>query len=74
MAAAGGTFVEIAGNDDILFTAISDATQAPDALYSFTRQGHGDTRHLMLVPVAELADALRGLNAAGLRLEHIHDY
>lgn len=73
-ARAGATFVDIAGNDQILFTALSDAPQAEGAMASLPRQGHGDTRHLFLVPVADLADRLRALDAAGLRLEHIHDY
>ncbi|WGW04694.1 hypothetical protein [Tropicibacter oceani] len=73
-AKAGMAFVEIAGNDDILFTALSDAPQAPGAIFSRARQGAGDFRHLIVVPVAELADRLRQLDALGLRLEHVHDY
>ena len=46
----------------------------PGAFLSLARQGHGDTRHLFLVPVRDLAEQLRGLDARGLRLEHIHDY
>ena len=59
-------------NDDILFTVISDDPQVEGALYSFPRQGYGDWRHLVLVPVSELADRLRALG--DLRLEHVHDY
>ena len=70
---AGGEFVEIAGNDDILFTATSNAPHK-SALYSFPRQGYGDTRHLVLLKVSELAKALREAKGQGLRLEHIHDY
>jgi hypothetical protein len=73
-AAEGADFIDMAGNDRIMFTAISDAPIAPGALASLPRQGYGDTRHLFLVPVPDLADRLRGLDAAGLRLEHIHDY
>lgn len=73
MAEMGGGFVEIAGNDDILFTALSDGA-AEGALFSFARQGYGDRRHLFLVRVADLAERLRGLPAAGLTLEHVHDY
>lgn len=73
-AAAGATFVDIAGNDEILFTALSDRPAVEGALASLPRQGHGDTRHLFLVPVTELAKRLRGLEAAGLHLEHVHDY
>lgn len=73
-AIAGGDFVEIAGNDDILFTVTSDVTQLEETLYSFARQGYGDTRHLILLPVNDLANALRQLDERGLTLEHIHDY
>lgn len=74
MAAAGVDFVEIAGNDDILLTVTSaDATMA-EALHSFPRQGYGDYRHLLLIPVTDLAGTLRGLDARGVTLEHIHDY
>ncbi|NKX44047.1 hypothetical protein [Roseicyclus persicicus] len=73
-AEAGATFRDMAGNDRILFTAISDAPEAEGALLSLPRQGYGDTRHLFLVDVPELAERLRGLAAAGLRLEHVHDY
>lgn len=72
IAAAGGDFVEIAGNDDIMFTALSDQPTHPEAIFSFARQGYGDHRHLIVVPVTSLAERLRTLG--GLRLEHIHDY
>lgn len=72
LAQAGGDMVEIAGNDTILFTAISGNPTAQDALYSFQRQGYGDWRHLIVVPVGALAQRLRGLE--DLRLEHVHDY
>ncbi len=70
----GATFLDMAGNDQIMFTAISDTPDVPGALASLDRQGYGDTRHLFLIPVTSLAEALRGLDSAGLRLEHIHDY
>ena len=54
IATAGGQMVEIAGNDEILFTVTSDAAVMPGALHSFPRQGYGDWRHLVLVPVSEL--------------------
>lgn len=72
IAAAGGDFVEIAGNDDIMFTALSDTPSYPEAIFSFARQGYSDYRHLIVVKVAELADRLRDMG--DLRLEHIHDY
>lgn len=71
IAAAGGRFVEIAGNDDILFTMITDQPM-PTAIHSFPRQGNPGTRHLVLIPVADLAETLRALPQGAL--EHIHDY
>jgi hypothetical protein len=73
-ARAGASFVDIAGNDTIMFTALSALPQANGALASLPRQGHGDTRHLFLVPVADLAARLRALPSQGLQLEHVHDY
>lgn len=70
--AAGGSFVEIAGNDDILFTMITDQPAADGAIHSFARQGNPGYRHLVLIPVARLADTLRALPQGAL--EHIHDY
>lgn len=67
-------FVEIAGNDDILFTALSKNPSYPDAIHSFARQGYGDYRHLIVVKVQMLSETLRSLPVAGLTLEHIHDY
>ena len=70
----GARFVEIAGNDEILFTALSDRAAEDGALHSFARQGYGDFRHLFLVPVPELMERIGALPARGLRLEHVHDY
>ncbi|MGI9389574.1 MAG: hypothetical protein ACR2O1_05895 [Boseongicola sp.] len=72
LAASGAEFVEISGNDEILITSISDTSAISDAIFSFQRQGYGDYRHLILVPVSKLADRLRNLD--GLVLEHVHDY
>ncbi len=73
LAALGGDFVEIAGNDDILLTALSDMPQ-DGALHAFARQGYGDTRNLLLMKVADLGAVLRGMRDGPMRLEHIHDY
>jgi hypothetical protein len=70
IAAAGGGFAEIAGNDDIMFTAISDQPQMQGAIHSFARQGNPGYRHLVMVKVTALADALRATPG----VEHIHDY
>lgn len=72
IATQGGRFVEIAGNDDILFTVITDAATMPGAVHSFARQGNPGYRHLVVLPVAGLAAALRALPEGAL--EHIHDY
>ena len=74
MADEGVDFVELAGNDDILLTALSDAPSHPDAIHSFARQGYGDYRHLIALKVSDLADTLRQMGGTGLTLEHIHDY
>ncbi|WP_252946854.1 hypothetical protein [Oceanicola sp. 502str15] len=70
MAGRGVDFVEIAGNDNIMLTALAPAP-LDGALYARTRQGYGDTRSLMLMKVADLAAFLR---ENGDRVEHVHDY
>ena len=70
MARTGATFAEIAGNDDILLTVLSDTT-VPGALASFDRQGYGDVRSLLLIRVADLAGILRD---DAFRVEHVPDY
>jgi hypothetical protein len=74
IAAAGGDLAEIAGNDDILLTAISPGGDELPALYRFPRQGYGDERLLIEVKVTDLSATLRMLAAGQVRLEHIHDY
>lgn len=74
MARRGGNFVEIAGNDDILLTVLSEERTVKGALHSFPRQGYGDVRHLIAVKVEDLAETLRELELRNLRLEHVHDY
>lgn len=59
MAQAVADFVEIAGNNDILCSATSENLDLDRALYGVARQGYGDIRHLILLPVAVLAAALR---------------
>ncbi len=74
LAADGARFVEIAGNDDILFTVVSKDAALENAIYSSARQGAPDHRHLVMVKVPDLAEYLRAMMASGQRLEHIHDY
>ena len=74
LAREGADFVEIAGNDDILVTAITDAPEGrggPTVLAVLPRQGHPGLRELRLLRVEALADLLRDPAAA---VEHIHDY
>lgn len=66
--------VEIAGNDDILLTVISDTATMEGALFSFARQGYEDYRHLLLVKVPNLMTRLRAIAAGPAQLEHVHDY
>ena len=73
LAGQGANFVEIAGNDDILYTAITDAPDDLGALHRFARQGNAGYRHLMLIKVTDLADTLRQ-PATAVQIEHIHDY
>ena len=70
MAAQAVSFVEIAGNDDILLTVISDTAFLQGALHSFARQGNPGYRHLVLIKVGKLAQTLN----SGAEIEHIHDY
>ncbi len=74
LAQDGVNFVEIAGNDDIMFTVLSETAEMDGAIYSTARQGRADHRHLILVKVSELAGRLRAMSKNGQRLEHIHDY
>lgn len=74
MAAKGAEFLEIAGNDDIMLTAISPDNTDLGGIFSFPRQGYGDTRHLIMVKVPDLAETLRSFANGPVRLEHVHDY
>ncbi|WP_370399139.1 hypothetical protein [Sulfitobacter sp. JB4-11] len=74
MADRGIDLVEIAGNDDVMFTALSDQAQMADALFSFRRQGYDDYRHLFLVPVSDLMGTLRRFADGPAQVEHVHDY
>jgi len=73
VAASGGDFVEIAGNDDILITVLAERS-GDAALYTARRQGFGDVRQLQEVRVRDLAATIRRLDGGAARLEHIHDY
>ena len=74
MAGRGIDLAEIAGNDDIMFTALSDQAQMPEVLFSIQRQGYEDYRHLFMVPVKDLLATLRRFEEGPAQVEHIHDY
>lgn len=74
IATQGGQIIEIAGNDDIMLTALSASPWEQGELFQIARQGSGDYRHLLMVHVPDLAATLNGLGGRGLVLEHIHDY
>ncbi|NKB26254.1 MAG: hypothetical protein GKR99_01295 [Rhodobacteraceae bacterium] len=74
LAAQGVAFSEIAGNDQIMLTALSDAPDEPGALLSLPRQGRGGYRHLILLPVTDLTGWIARMDGSALILEHIHDY
>ncbi len=74
IAASGGDFVEIAGNDDILVTVISPDAADLGALAVIARQGRSDYRQLLDLKVTGLATALRGFATGPVAIEHIHDY
>lgn len=78
IAAAGGSFTEIAGNDDILVTLLApsrpDLPQGAKLLRSLDRQGADMGRHLVAVKVSNLTKLIRGLPASEARLEHVYDY
>ncbi|MFV0302347.1 MAG: hypothetical protein ACK5IP_16010, partial [Paracoccus sp. (in: a-proteobacteria)] len=50
----GGQIVEIAGNDDILLTAITEGAADPGAIFSFPLQGSDEIRNLIVVKVPDL--------------------
>lgn len=72
LAARGATFVEIAGNDRIMLTALTqDDEPVAGEILRLPRQGEGGWRHLVLLPVGGLATALA---ESRLVVEHVHDY
>lgn len=77
LAAQGGEFIEIAGNDDILVSVISDRNAKLPALGEIISQtdrpGFADQRHLIAVKVTDLAGLIRAI-PTDIRLEHIYDY
>ena len=66
--------VEMAGNDEIMFTAIGSSPTHPNALFSFPRQGYGDYRHLFMANMVDLLSILDERRDGPLVVEHVHDY
>jgi len=80
VSAKGGTVLEIAGNDDILISAVNTAPSLPELpdgaslLASIARDGFGDRRVLLSVKVPALARVIASMRHGPLRLEHVYDY
>jgi hypothetical protein len=80
IALAGGTIVDIAGNDDVMVTVIAEKDaifQAPTGvslIKSVARDGFDSQRILLDVRMFELAPLIRTFSVGGVRLEHVYDY
>jgi hypothetical protein len=80
LTAADLAFVSIAGNDEILITALLKNPAAPppegarEVFRADTLSGGGGSRVGLAVPVDRLMAALDGLRARGDTVEHIYDY
>jgi hypothetical protein len=78
--AQGVRFVNIAGNDEILVTAIGPAGRTPDvsparlAWRTPFPTDRSRERLALRVPVASLHEVITRLVAAGLAIEHLYDY
>ena len=80
IAEKGGSIAEIAGNDEIMITVTSNdetASRLPEGvetIASVPRDGFDNSRWILSVPMAQLADTIRALKTGNIRLEHIYDY
>lgn len=80
LARQGVRFVELAGNDEILITALAPqewAYNLPDGALLFTMPVLTQPnlkRVAVKAPVTSLSAVLVGLEANGVKLEHIYDY
>lgn len=78
IAARNGSIVEIAGNDDIMVSALG--TSVPSQLgfasliVDINRDGFVGRRLLLQTKVRDLPALFNELSAAGLKLEHVYDY
>ena len=80
LAEAGVAFVEIAGNDEIVVTAIgaedNDAVPARARFLfdSMVISPSGKQRSVYLVSVDDLSESLQSLQEKNLTLEHVFDF
>jgi len=80
LADAGVRFVEINGNDEIVFTTVesADSKAVPDRARllfdSMVISPAGRKRSVYVVRVEHLADALRSLARNDVELEHVYDF
>jgi hypothetical protein len=78
--AQGVRFVNIAGNDEILVTAIGPAARSPDlspariASRAALPTDPSRVRLALRVPVRSLHEVLTRLQAEGITIEHLYDY
>jgi hypothetical protein len=76
---AGGTFADIAGNDDIMLSVLgNDGANWPEGLgreiASMVGQGSGRVRKLITVKTGRLGDLFRDAPKSGFEVEHVYDY
>jgi hypothetical protein len=81
IAMAGGSIVEIAGNDDVMVTMITPEDvpfsllpQGVSLIKSVARDGFGSQRTLLDVRMLELALLLKEFSNGDVRVEHVYDY
>ena len=80
LAAAGADFVEINGNDEIVFTTVEDENSATTPAHarllfnSMVISPSGKKRSVYLVRIEHLAEALQSLDERHIGLEHIFDF
>ena len=78
--AKGVRFVNIAGNDEILVTALAPAGRTPDvspaqiASLAPLPTDRSRVRLALRVPVRSLHDVLTRLVSGGITIEHLYDY
>lgn len=80
LAAAGLSFSEIAGNDDIMVAVLTPVEEpirfdyAKPLFSAPVASRPGWQRIMMNVPVSSLTEIVRALNASRAELEHVYDY